>query len=482
MLPATKKTIQFLIMAVVFIPLPVIGADIIYNGDGSATNNPNLLRGSYETGCYYPAICGGLLVEGQNNINSPTNNSAGQANINVPIVRNRPNIAPQPAKNLQNFVTEKHIMPIYQLEPVAPANIELDWGFSLRGAYEKNYNGEGFTLNLEPNIRLTQQNERSQYDLGLDANLVKTIGGDYRLAGLGADFNGSYALNKQTNINLASNISVRQEDVNSLGAPNNIVVPPHILKFNLNAGLEKKFGKLSTNLRLGYSRDYYSFTGLNNNQWQDNSAKNRNGFSADLRLAREITPIFGAYSEFAVQRNIFDNISQTGLRVSQNNWVYSARAGISGNWNNLILADISAGYLLYQFDNNSLTANPTFIFAANLTYENNNGLNIGASLASNISTADPTSGASLKKSYNLKASASYLINDWLKIRANASGNWANYVGIADIERNYQIGAGLDYKLNKNITLSGDYSYNLANNSTTAQYDGHKFELGLTYKR
>jgi len=476
-----KKHIKIISLILCAGATPALSADIIYNGDGSASNNPDLLRGSYETGCYYPATCGGLVV-GEELGEYPSPKSAPQIN-NQKYSKNivHPNIATRTNQNPLTLIPVHNNNIDYQSNLFAP-NTKLDWSVSLKGAYRKDYNGERFETILTPAISLSHQNRNGLYNLGAQANLVKTSDSEFSFSSIATSLDGTFKFDRETSLTFDANVAISQEDVNSLNLASNIKTPPSMLNINTNAAIIREFGKLTGALRLGYNRDTYSTTQMSTGLWQDNSARNRNSYLAGLRLTQEITPIINAYVDLSAQRNIFDEISTIGLTTTQNNWALNGRAGLSGNWGDVILADISAGYALNQFDSATLSDSPAAIIDANITYRNSTGLNVSTNFASNITTPDPSSGASLKVGYTLGVLASYQVNDWLRARANARGNWASYVGIDDIERSYSAGVGVDYAFNKYISLNGDYTYNIADSSTIGKRDSHRVEFGLTYSR
>ncbi len=462
--------------------VPVFGADLgdwLAGGDGSFTNNPDLLRGSYETGCYYPAICGGLLDDSYGkNIIPPSNNNK-QSKITPPPIP--PNVAQRPRAEPLSLLAGELPIEYYQLN-TAPANAKLDWALNLRGAYVKDYNGERFETILTPSANFLYQTRAGQYNLSGQFDLVKASDSDFRLANANANFDAVIKNSKNSSISFGANAQISQQDPNDTGLASNIVSPPTILDFGAKGAFEKKFAKLTTRLRFGFNRSLYSTTGLADGTWQDNSARNNYSYIAGLRLSQEISPIISAYADFEARRNIFDIASTSGLAVTQNNWNFVARGGLQGKWGEFLQADISAGYGFTKFDSASLSEGSAIIADANIKYKTTKGLELSANFNSDISTPDPTMGASLRTAYSLGLSAKYQVNDWLIARASANGNWASYVGIADIERNYSANIGFDYLFNRHINLSGDYIYQISNSTNIGKQDSHRFEFGVSYRR
>ncbi len=476
-----KKIISIFTLAIWSASTPSFAVDLAINGDGSATNNQNLLRGSFETGCYYPAICGGLLIDIETagttelktqpvtNSQDPLHNNIRPANLAL-----RANIAPIELAPAFNNI------PYFESNTFSPAT-KFDWSVSLRGAYRKDYNGKRFETIVTPKADVSHQNKNAIYNLGIEASLVKPSDSEISLSNASTKLDGIIKIDKETDFTFDSNAQISQENKNSLAIASNIITPPSILNINANAALLRRFGKLTSELRAGYKRNFYSNTGMNDGSWQDNSVQNRNAYSAGLRLTQEITPIISAYVDLQAERNIYD-IAPPTPNVIRNNWDFAARGGLSGNWGNILLADISAGYAYRKYDSATLDDSPTIIVDANVSYNMGQGLDVFANFASDISTPEPTSGATKRIGYSLSATANYQINDWLSATASASGAWASFEGIGDIERTYSAGIGLDYALNRHTKLSGNYIYSLSEPTPADRRDSHRVEIGVTYSR
>lgn len=463
----TMKLYGAVLLAVVGGTALSYGAD----GDGSGSNNPDLLRGSYETGCYAPAFCGGVIFS-QPNAGAgvqgppyyPPDNASVEPGLPVGLV-------PQMLGNVS-----------YSYVPdILPPSTELDWDVSLRGAYQKNYSGERFEVIVAPSASILHKVSGAEYEAGVSAELNKASDGEYRLSSVALDFRGEMAINSVTGLGLGANIRIEQDSPNSLSSDSDIVGQPIIVSGGAEARISRRFGKFTGELRGSINRSVYFGTQLTGGAWRENYSRNNTAVGTGLRLTREITPIISAYVDLAGARNIYDNIS-TGLGGTPSNWVLSARGGLSGNWSGVLLADISAGYALTRFDDISLPEVPTFIFDTSLSYNGGRGVELLAAFGSDISVPDPTDGASLRVGYSASISAAYQINDWLRVRANAGAGWVRFVGVTDTENTYSAGLGADYYVNRSTRLTADYSYNLSQSSENGKRDSHRVELGVTFSR
>jgi len=157
------------------------------------------LRGSYETGCYYPAICGGLLVEGEID-GSPSLKSETQAAPHIH-QKNPPqaNIMLKQKQDPLALIPLENSLINHQTNIFAP-NTVFDWSVSLRGAYRKDYNGERFETILTPNITVTHRNKNVIYNLGAQASLAKASGSDFSIRNASTEFSSIFRINKETSL------------------------------------------------------------------------------------------------------------------------------------------------------------------------------------------------------------------------------------------------------------------------------------------
>ncbi len=461
-----KKHNYIAVIAFASLTVPAFGAD----GDGSGSDNSDLLRDSLASDCYDVILCNPTTLTPKTKKTKITaNNPATLKTIDL-VPNNIPTSALNAAllnENVQNLPSSATV---------------YDWSISLRGSFIKDHNGDRFEIIATPNISLSHKNRNANYNIGASASLFKQFeGDDYRFSGVNLDFNSDYILNREMRATLNANISIDQSSLNDPSLATTTALAPVSISGQIDASASRELGRFNAELRGAIRRNVNGTTKLVDNSWQDNSAMNNTGLEIGLRGSQELTPIVSAFVDASLNRNIYDNISSS-LGATQSSTSYALRAGIMGSWRDTISAQASVGYGLTQYDSATLDDVPGTLFDVALGYKNGNGLNLNASFSNNISAADPSFGASTKLDYTTSLNASYLINEWLTARANVGAGWAHYVGIDDIERTISAGVGADYKFNRHTNLSADYSYGSLETTTLGKRENHKFELGVTFSR
>jgi len=459
------------VMASIIVLTPAFAAD------GSGTDNPDLLRGSI------PAICNDLIFCAPIDINPIV--APPPQNLNAS-TSPPPSKAPPLINDAPLQLYDGYIVPIEEYQGVlsSPATT-FDWSLSLRGAFQQDYRGDRFEVIATPNVSVSHQIQNAQFDLSATANLSKPFADDlddeFRVYGAAVDFSGSYRIDKDSLANFGANFTIDKASKNDPSLDITIVDPPTTVMGSANASIVRRFAKLSGELRGNISRNVYGATLLTDTTWSDNSIQNNTRFGGGLRLSYEISPIISPFVDFSANRSAFD---QTLLisGESQDSNSYVALAGFTGNWRDILRAEISAGYGLTKFDSTLVEDVPTTVFNANLAYNNGKGLDLSANFITNVSAANPALGATTKIDYSTSALAQYQINDWVTARANVTAGWAHYDVIDDIERRHSIGVGADYLLNKHTSFSADYNYGTLETTALGKRENHRFELGVTYSR
>ncbi len=438
-----------------------------YGGDGSGASNDDLMRDSLNSNCFEIIFCSPVEENQENKIVQNGQNS------NQAIMLEEEVILP----------AEFRQMPYYgQVEQITPSvATTYDWSVNLRGAFQKDHKGERFDIIATPEISISHENNNSQYDLGVSASLLKQLDGEFRLFGGNVDFSSNYIIDRETRASLDANLNATQLSPNDASIGSGIAQPPITVGGSANGTISRQFGRLNAELRGSISRSVSGESQLISGLWQDNSVGNNTALGAGLRVGYELTPIFTIFGDASYIRTNFDNNSAM-LATSQSNNSYTFLAGIAGNWQDVLNAQVSVGSGLVQYDSALIDDVPGTMFNSSISYLNGHGAEFTASFSNNISAVDPSLGASTKIDYSTSASARYQVNDWLTARASINAGWAHYDGIDDIERTHSYGVGADYNYNRYTVFSADYLAGTLETTSLGKRENQRFEFGVTFSR
>ena len=431
--------------------LPAMGASDHGLGDGSASNNPDLLRQGYEAApTAYPETYEVLQCGGCGEV------------VYVP----RPGFNPA------------------QREPHDPY-FDIDWNLSLRGAYVHTTSGERFEALLLPSVALTHTGNRWALNFAASAELVKPItSGELRVAALRSSGGFDYALDQLTLLSATAALDLTQgppDEPLDLGNPDTVIAAPLALSGAVEAALSRRFGRFDLALRGSLGRTVYGPTTYAAPPVTDNSDQNFTETGAGLRIGFEATPMLTIFADGSVSRDWFDGPS-SALLVSSDATTYAGKLGVSGQWNQVFEAEASVGFALRRFDAARLGEVTATLYDASLTFTPDEAWAFRAAFATSIAPPGPEGSGTARIDYEATAEASYRINAWLKLRASANWRAAELVGSTDSETGYGFGLGAEYQLNEHTALTADYGFSHAEITPDPAEDAHRVTLGVTFKR
>jgi hypothetical protein len=400
--------------------LPATAGDFHASGDGSGTNNPDLINGGGCENCTYA-------------------------------------VPPQ--------------------EPAAPF-FEADWSLSLRGAYVIDDDGAHFEALAVPRVTLRHDTMRGGYSLEAEAELVKSSLEEHRLSALRLRLEGEHALDAVTGLSGELELELTQE---SAGTPGGTAAEPVVMSGTAGVAAERRFGRFAVGVRGAAGRTVYGPTRLSDGSEEDNSAQNNWTVEGGLRLGYEVTPLLTAFIDGSVGYQRYDEPSPTYM-VTLDAADYELRAGLAANWHEILEAEASVGVGLRRFAEPALGEVTTTLYDASLTYRPDETVTLTAALSTNVGAPAPESGGTARVEYEATGSASYQVNPWLRLRASAGWEHAQLVGIAGSESGYSLGSGLDYQLNEHTLLTADYDFSHEQTDTTEGEDEHRVTLGVTLSR
>ena len=401
---------------------PATAGDFATSGDGSGSNNPNLLGGGGCENCSYAA-------------------------------------------------------PPHEWD--VPFN--ADWSLSLRGAYVIDDEDAYFEALVVPRVTLQHDTLRGGYSVEAEAELAKTSLEEYRLEAVRLRLEGAHALDAATDLSGELALELSQDSPGAPGQPTGIDAAPVVLAGDAGIAAERRFGQFVVGVRGEAGRTVYGPTTLAGGGEEDNSAQNNWTAGGGLRLGYRVTPLLTAFVDGSVGYQRYDAPSPA-YDVALDAADYEVRAGLAANWNQVLEAEASVGLGLRRFAEPALGEVTTTLYDASLTYRPDETVALTAALSTSFDAPGPDTGGTARIEHEATASASYQVNPWLRLRASAGWEQAELVGIEGSESGYSFGSGLDYLLNQHTTLTADYDFAHAETDTTPGEDEQRVTLGVTLSR
>ena len=387
---------------------------------------------------------------------------------------------------------ERLLPDVYPADPVLDSGewlrephdpfFDVDWSVALRGSYTKATAGERFDIRLVPTIGLEHIGTRSAISLDASAEIARpSEGGNIDISALRLGLQAGYDLDSVTRFTANSNFSLTQETPGTPGLASNIVIAPQTISGGADVGVTRQFGKFNVAATGAAQRNIFGPTTLTGGIATDNSEQNYWALDAGLRVGFQATPIFEVFGQAGVGRDIFD-LPSTTLMAYPNATDVTLKGGVTGRWNDILVATASAGVGLRRFDAASLGEVVTQLYDAQLTFTPDPTWRMTAGFATTVAPPGPNAGGTTRIDYTANAEVAYTVNSWLALRALADWSSTRFVGSAETATGYGVGAGADYKVNAHTALSADYGYDHSESSTNGVQDAHRVTVGITLSR
>lgn len=413
-----------LAIALALLAGPAMAGDFNPLGDGSESNNPDLLRDP-TTGCE--------------------------------------NCAPGPAA-----------------EDFTPP-FQLDWSLGLRGAVVEAGSTTRFESIAVPSVTFTHRTARSAVDLTFDAEAVLNEDHDARIGALNFAARSSYALDAISRVGIESRLTLSQDDPNSSDLASNVLEAPLVLSGSAMASFERDFGQTGITTRAGWARTRNGTTLLDDLTRVDNSYQDTTTYEVGSRLRVGLTPNLAAFVDVGAASELYDQASPS-LMVKPDNVTYTAKTGLTGEFGETLAFEGAVGLAFRDFADASLTDVTAALYDASLTFRPNETLELRAGFSSKLGAPGSTAGASAKLEYAATGEAAYRVNPWLRLRGSAGWSRTELVGTGTDEVRLRGGTGADYLLNEHTDLTADYLFTRTLIEPAPAKDEQRVTLGVSFHR
>lgn len=365
-------------------------------------------------------------------------------------------------------------------EPGA-APLDIDWSVGLRGTLTKATSGDSFVTTLTPKASAARQSATVNMSAEGSADIAKPLNGEVTLSRLDLSVSGSRALDSLTTLKGSAALNINRQLSGTPGLDAAIIDPPNIVGGAFDLGLDRAFGRFTVGLAGGADRTVYGPTNRRDTGLTDNSDQNLWSTDASLRIGYQVTPIFEVFGQAGIGRDMFDNPSRS-LGVRTDATEQTLRGGITGTWGSVLTATLSAGVGRRDFDATGIADVTTQLYDASVTYAPDETLRLTGALTSAITPPGPDTVGTARIENTATAKIDYTVNSWLRLRASAELGRSQIADTGVTETKRGLGAGADYALGSNTSISADYGYSQRDNSSTGLSDSHTVSLGITLKR
>lgn len=334
-------------------------------------------------------------------------------------------------------------------------------------------------------ISATLQSDWSRHSLAINGTgtLQRNISGT-----LDEDPNADFDADLQLNLNdlITANIqggyNFRVEDRTDPNAISNATSQANIHTIDGSLALAKDVGIIRGSITGSLSKEIHGNATLANNTVISGSDRDLLESGLALRIQYAANPVLMPFIEGEVGRTLYDQTTDSnGIKRSYLN--YALRLGLEADISDKLSGDFAVGYITNSFDDASLIDLNSFTIDSNLNWSPQRGTDASFGFTTTIdpSTSVNVSGATL---YALTTGITQQISNNLSADIGANYSLRRFTGnvVQSDQTIYGASAGLDWSVNRYVSLNADARYTKTLQAGTSAIDNVTLGLGLTLTR
>lgn len=213
----------------------------------------------------------------------------------------------------------------------------------------------------------------------------------------------------------------------------------------------------------------------------NNDDRDRNEFFPGLRVGYEISPRFNAFVQGQYKVVRYDETPDDG-GVDRDGEGYTVEVGTEIDYTGVLWGEVAVGYTRREFDDNDLESQGGFAAETTLNWNVTDLTTIIGGLESRIAetttqvNGEPASGI-LRTGVTLEVQHELRRN--IILFGNAGYTRDDFEGVNRTDDIYVAGAGIEYLINRNISLDLDYRFSKRDSDDDADFDRNIVTLGIT---
>ena len=122
------------------------------------------------------------------------------------------------------------------------------------------------------------------------------------------------------------------------------------------------------------------------------------------------------------------------------------------------------------------------IYGASVTFRPDETLEFIGTLESSIEAPGPNSAGTASIERTVTGEARYKVNTWWSVWAAAGWSEKTAVGVTNTETGFNVGGGSEYRLNRHVALTADYTFSQREVTATPVVNTHKATVGVKVSR
>ncbi|MEB2845665.1 outer membrane beta-barrel protein [Endobacterium cereale] len=286
-------------------------------------------------------------------------------------------------------------------------------------------------------------------------------------------------LSNDTIANITGNYALERESNSDPNAVAGASTQSTVQRFGGGASIERDFGVMRGTAAVSVARSVYGDVDLSDGTSVSRGDRDRTGFDGRLRVGYELSPAIIPFLEVAAGRAVYDErFDSSGYRRSSNN--YAVRSGVEFDFSEKLRGELGVGYIVAKYDDNRLDELGAVAFDGNATWSPRRGTDIDFGLRTTLQDAT-AAGANGWAEYRFSTALQHQMRSDLIARLTGATTLRDFPSGSN-ESTYELGAGITYRLNRYLDLTGDVTYEHEENAGGSPTKTVQIGAGLTLRR
>ena len=264
----------------------------------------------------------------------------------------------------------------------------------------------------------------------------------------------------------------------STGLPNVYVTNrPLVITAGTSLGVTQKFGRLDVSLRGAYDRAIFQNATYSDGSTLDLEGTDYNDYGVLGEIGYEPTPDVRPFLKAAFDSRIHDSFLDP-YGYARDSTGFLARGGVKLKFSELLTGEATVGYAEREYRDPRLPPVSTPTLDGLLVYTPSALTTMTLRMTTTINETT-LQGASAQVTHALGFEIAHDL--FRNLRFTPLGNFFEntYMGASTVERGYNLGAKIDYKITRSIALKASYSHERLNSSAqNSNYQADVFMAGV----
>ena len=294
------------------------------------------------------------------------------------------------------------------------------------------------------------------------------------------NIDGRIDVKRSTTIDLSLGASRANENGGADSAVNGVELADE-KSYRGNAVFTHRFNRLALALRGGIEIFRYSDVSLSGGGTQTNGDRDYSEYDLGLRTSYALSPALTGFIDASYRpRHHKQKVDDNGLKRDSNG--YEALLGGEFNFSAIWRGNAAIGYAWRSFDDASFDTANSVIFRTSVTWQPSRLTRVRFTADSDIEETSVSNAAAIHE-YSAGVRLDHAFRTHLLGFGSVDFTLRDFAGSAEQERYWVVASGVEYYLNRNLSLLGQYQFeHLNSNQPQGDYSVNTVSLKLKVKR